>query len=265
MRAGKRLMTLILMLASVPALARQPVGRGISGSEDRDARRLLQRFVEDAAIIPGAWVEGLYVYQNQPGSNSSHFIGPLIAFRVVPNVEAGIRFGFLKQGSDTMPDGSGLSDIDLYAKYRLPGTGRGRAAIGALFKAPTGDEEKGLGTGKADIEIFGAWRADLEAVTLTANAGVRFNGNPDSPLEESEDSILLGAAILLPARSNLTFLIEATFESERTEGGESDARLTLGAQGFGLGRGSGLRGGLSIPLRDGAPDYELIFGAAFVY
>jgi hypothetical protein len=257
-------LTVVLLAVATPALA-QPAGGGARGSNDRDARRLLQRFVEDAAIIPGAWVEGQYVYQNLPGANSRHFAGPLIAFRLVDNVEAGIRFGYLKVDYDSGPDGSGLSDFDIYAKYRFPGGGARRGAVGALIKVPTADEEEGLGTGKADVEVFGAWRADLEAVSLVGNVGIRFNGNPDPPLAESQDSILLGAALLLPARSSLSFLVEATFESERTEGGDSDARLTLGVQGFGMDRGGGLRGGISIPLSDGAPDYEIIFGAAFVY
>jgi hypothetical protein len=229
-----------------------------------NARRLFVRFVEDAAIIPGGWIEGQFIFANDPGDKDRYFLGPLIAFRVGDRVEAGLRFGFLRVDIEGADDGSGLSDIDLYAKYRFR-RGKGRAAIGALFKAGTGDEDESLGTGEHDLELFLAWRADLEAVTLTANAGVRFNGNPGSPFPATDDSVLLGGGIVLPVREDLSFVVEATYESERIDGAGADTRLTLGAQGFGLMRGFGLRGAVSVPLSDNAPDYQFTLGAVFVY
>jgi len=265
---------LLLLQAAVPALCQTPPAGppdlGPPGPPpakknlgDRDDRRLFQRFIEDAAVSSGGWAEMQYRYDNLPGGKT-HFIGPLVAFKVVRDVEAGLRFGWLNTRPDTGPNGSGLSDLDLYAKYRFPG-GRARTAVGALVKIPTADEAKGLGTGERDAELFAAWRADLEAVSITANAGFRFNGDPAAPLPHTNDTLLLGGGVLLPAFPRLTIVIEGSYETNRIHGAAADGRLTLGMQSRG-GRGrGGFRGAVAIPLKDGAPDSEFIAGAFLTY
>ncbi len=271
MRDHRFVMVLLLACPWAPAarvLAQTPPA-GTAGAPsgkdmaDRNDRRLFQRFVEDAAVSPGGWIELQYRYDNLE-EGSRHLLGPVVAFKIVDDVEGGLRFGWQDVNPDAGMNESGLSDIDLYAKYRFPGA-RARSAVGALLKLPTADEEKGLGTGKQDVELFAAWRADLEAVSIVANAGVRFNGDPDPPLPPTDDSILLGGALLLPATPGLTFAIEATYETERFEGAGSDARLTLGAQARGRGGRGGLRGAIAFPLSDGAPDYEVIVGGFLTY
>jgi hypothetical protein len=227
------------------------------------ARRLFQRFVEDAVIAPGGWVEAQYHYENLVAS-SRHFVGPLIAFKVIDDLEAGLRFGYVDVRSDSGPDGSGVSDIDLFLKYRLPGGGRGRVALGFLFKAPTGDETQGIGTGEPDFELFSAYRANLEAVTLVASVAARFNGEPRGT-SSTEDSFLLGAGLILPATPALAFVIEGTYETERIDGTGDDARLTVGVQAAGVRRRGGFRGAVAIPLNDGAPDVEVFAGAYIAY
>src|SRR5207245_202125 len=257
------------MLAQSPPPAQNPAFEAPAApvpskpATDRNGRRLFQRFIEDAAVIPGGWVEGQYRYEKS-SDGSSHFAGPLIAFKVARDVEAGLRFGFLDVRPDRGPSNSGTSDIDLYAKYRLPG-GPGRFALGVLAKAATADETKGLGTGKPDYEIFGAYRVDLEAVSLVANTGVRFNGQPDPPSQSSTDSYLVGGAILLPTSQRPTFVIEGSYETERLHGGKDDGRLTLGFQSYGEGRRGGFRGAVGFPMTNGAPDLELLFGAFLTY
>lgn len=252
----------LLLASSTGPLAAQPAGS--SAPADRDARRLLQRFVEDAAIVPGGWTEGQLVYANLPEEESRWSIGALLAFKVTEQVEAGLRLAYLSVDAHDEPDGSGLSDIDLYAKYRFHG-GAGRCALGGLIKAPTGDEQEGLGTGKTDVEGFFACRADLQAVTFAANLGARYNGDADPPLPAANASILAGGALLLPVGVSTTFLIEATYETERLDGSGTDARLTLGCQGVAERPGFGFRGGVSLPLSDQAPDYEVLFGAVYLY
>jgi hypothetical protein len=257
------LLGFLLSALCAGALHAQPAP-AVPGEGDRNARRLFVRFVEDAAVVPGGWVEGQYLYQNLE-AGSRHFAGPLIAFKVVEGVEAGLRFGYVDLRGGQGPDGAGLSDIDLFLKYRLPGKGASRVAIGALLKAPSADEAEGLGTGEPDLEGFVAWRADLEAVTLVASAGARFNGQPDPAFIDTEDSVLLGAAVLLPATERVTFSVEGTYETERLEGDDADGRLTLGLQAFSRRRQGGFRGAVTLPLTDGAPDTELFLGAYLTY
>ena len=254
---------LILAAASVtPLRAQAPAGAPARG--DRDGRRLFQRFAEDAAIIPGGWIEGVFTYENQPEEAERYFAGGLFAFRVGESAEAGLRMGWVRQDVQDGPHGSGLDDIDVYGKYRFGG-GSNRCAVGGVLTVATGDEEKGIGTGATDVEGFFACRADLAAVTLAGNLGARYNGDPDPPLPQANASMLAGGAILIPAGARTTFVIEGSWESERLDGAGSDARLTLGYSGAGPEPGFGFRGAIALPLADGAPDYEIIFGAVWVY
>ena len=233
-------------------------------SADRDARRLFQRFAEDAAIIPGGWVEGLLSYEHFDGGVDRAFLVGLLAFQVGEENEAGLRLGFEWLEADAPdPDGTGLADIDVYFKHRFAGASP--CAIGGLLKLPTADEDEGLGTGKADFEFFGACRANLEAVSFTANAGARYNGDPDPPFPESEVSILAGAGAIFPVGREMSIIVETTWESERLDGVGNDARLIIGLQGVATRPGFGFRGALALPLTDAAPDYQVVFGAVYLY
>ncbi|HET6277548.1 MAG TPA: hypothetical protein VFG08_02075 [Candidatus Polarisedimenticolia bacterium] len=231
---------------------------------DRDTRRLFQRFIEDAVVAPGGWVEGQFSYRNLPDDDDLYNLDALIAFHAGTNVEAGLRFGYVNLDAAPGPDGSGLSDVDLYGKYVFPG-GRNRLALGGLLKLPTADEDEGLGTGKPDLEAFGAWRGNYEGVTVTANAGIRLNGNPDSQTQSSEDSALVGAGLILPVTPASSIVIEWSLETRRFEGDSNDSRLTPGFQKMFRGGTGGLRGAVAIPLSDAAPDYQVIFGVFFTY
>ena len=261
-----------LMAAVLPAAAQAPDESGTQPAPapaaaqptNRDARRLFQRFAEDAAIVPAGWAEGQFVYTNLPGSGTHEFLGAQLAFRLTDQAEAGLRLGWAHLDANDVPSGSGLSDIDLYGKYRFHGSA-GRCALGGLVKVPTADEEKGLGTGSADVEVFGACRADLKAASATANAGVRYNGSTDAPLPDSQASVLLGGGLLIPTGQRATVVIEATYESERLDGAGSDARLTLGMQWSPPAPGLGFRGAVALPLSDAAPDSQIFFGAVWLY
>jgi hypothetical protein len=251
---------LVAMILGAPVAVWAQSG---SGGEERGEARLLQRFVEDAGIVPGGWIEAQYSYENL-NEGTRHRIGPIIAFRLGQDVEAGLRFGYERLSLDGLPDGSGVSDIDIFAKYRLPGAGS-RFALGGLFKIPTAEKDKGIGTGSSDLELFGSVRSDLQSVSLVGNAGVRLNGGTDPPFPPSEDSFLVGGGLLLPATPAATFSIEASYETRRFKGAHADGRLTLGVQTFGAARRGGFRGGIGIPLTDGAPDLNLIGGLYLVY
>jgi len=232
---------------------------------DRDSRRLFQRFAEDAAIIPGGWAEGQLSYEHVDSGVERADLGGLFAFGVGRSNEAGLRVGFEWLNAESPdPDGSGIDDIDLYFKHRLF-NGESHCALGGLMKLGIADEEKGLGTGKTDFELFAACRADTRGATFTGNVGARYNGQPDPPLPDSEVSILAGGGIILPTGKEISVVIEATWESERLDGSGNDARLILGLQGVATRPGFGFRGALALPLTDATPDYQILFGAVYLY
>jgi hypothetical protein len=247
-----------------PPPPQQQTARQASRPE-RDAQRLFQRFAEDAAIIPGGWVEGRFSWEHFDGGGDRFLLGGLFAFKVAEGAEVGLDFGYEDVDlKDFDLSGSGLSDINVYGKYRFHG-GTSPCAAGGLVKVPTADETKGLGTGKLDFEAFGSCRADLSAVTLTGNVGARYNGSPDAPYPDSQASVLAGAGLIFPAGKRVSVVIETSWESERLKGAGNDARLTLGVQGVPSRPGWGLRGAVVLPLNDSALDYQGLFGAVYIY
>ncbi|HUD72962.1 MAG TPA: hypothetical protein VMQ62_13465 [Dongiaceae bacterium] len=260
---GRVIAAAILAVCAAFAGARPAAAQAAASpyAEDRGGRRLFQRFVEDAAIVPGGWIEGVFTYDNQPDNAQRYFLGGQFAFRLGERAEAGLRLGFVRQEFDGADDGSGIADIDVYGKYRFGGP----CAAGGIVKIPSGDEGEGIGTGQPDVEGFFACRADFAAVSLAGSAGIRYNGKPDPPLPDSEASVLLGGGLLIPAGTRTTFVIEATWESERLSGAGNDARLTFGYSGAGPGPGFGLRVAVALPLSDAAPDYQVFVGAAWLY
>src|SRR5262245_50095039 len=244
--------------------AQQPQYQRQTPKSDRDARRLFQRFAEDAAVIPGGWMEGFLSYEHFENGVERVFLEGLFAFQVGEENEAGLKLGFeWLEADEPAVDGSGLADIEGYFKHRFSGSSP--CAIGGLLKLPTADEDEALGTGKADFEFFGACRANLQSVTFTANAGARYNGEPDPPFPESQVSVLAGAGAIFPVGREMSVVLEGTWESERFDGVGNDARLTIGLQGVATRPGFGFRGAVALPLTDAAPDYQVFFGAVYLY
>lgn len=243
--------------------ARTPVPPAATRQEvDRTTLRLFERFIEDAVLTP-VWAEFQYRYDNGEDSNAQ-FLGPLLAFRVSPRLEAGVTFGYKDVESETQPEGSGLSDIDLYLKYVTPGGRANRWAFGGVLKAPTADEDQGLGTGKTDLEVFGAWRLNLGASTLTANLAFRYNGSASTPAGNVDDTFLIGVGLISPATPRVAIIVEAAYETERFEGSEGESSaLSAGVQVAGRKGRGGFRASAGLPLSGGASDLILVGGAYF--
>lgn len=244
-------------------------------AEENQQYRFFQLFVEDAAIVPTQWWEaqvryvssGEYRSVNITDSDTLAF-SPIVAFALRDALEVGailsvedIDYGFNQKSS------SGLSDTDIYAKYRIKKEPID-LTFGALATLPTGDEDEGRGTGKLNLEIFGSARKALEKGTvITGILGFRFNR--DATLLERVDlnaktSVLLGGGLIYPLTKSLAFSGEITIESERYEGVDSDIRVTPGLQ-FKAFKNSLLRVGAGVGLSDGAPDFEAIFSYAYTF
>lgn len=68
---------------------------------------------------------------------------------------------------------SGIGDVTLTARYRLPGRGRTGIALGSDVRLPTGREEDLLGAGEATVRalVIGSWEARRVAVHMNGAVG----------------------------------------------------------------------------------------------
>jgi hypothetical protein len=80
------------------------------------------------------------------------------------------------------PEQHGLhvGDTRLDLTYAFPGTAAFRAALMASLKLPTGDENKGFGSGKTDAGIFLITRFTHEKIALYLHPGVIFPEDPET-------------------------------------------------------------------------------------
>lgn len=77
---------------------------------------------------------------------------------------------------------SGVGDSKLSFKYRVFDNPQHqmRGAFGVGFKFPTGSDEKGLGTGKTDFEVFTAFSKSYEKIIAHLNLGYVMTGDPNT-------------------------------------------------------------------------------------
>ncbi len=261
----------LLLGASGTAAAQSTAARSGSASATmEDSRRFLQIFIEDAAVVENGWIEGQVRYQDLSNDSDLLGIGPILAFSPVDGLEVGGRLSLLDVDFPGNNSESGLGDTTVYGKwqfFRNPV----QFAVGAELFLPTGDEEKFLGTGEFDAAVFASVRKNLAEAYVTGHFGFRKNndarvGGDLGPVIDldGKTSIFLGGGVMFPLSDRFALSGELTVETERYEDSDSAVALTAGAYWF-AGRGFSLRGGIGLGLDDGAPDVEVIFGAAWTF
>ncbi len=139
-------------------------------------------------------------------------IGGLFPYRMVKTSDESDIEGFKE---------SGIGDILATAKYRLINEQGMLPAIGifSMISFPTGDEEKGLGSGSTDVTVGGMLTKHFGPVNLYGNLGFLWSGweegDPNLVLENYQDSLLYGFGLEFPTTNNkIRLFSEFTFVHE---------------------------------------------------
>ncbi len=226
--------------------------------------RLFLSFVEDTALV-GRWRFEDLIDLDSDDRYVSSFLAAL-QLRQLPQVEIGGRLGLGSRDLPVgFPDNSGLTDLDLWAKYDIGPTLRGQVhfSAGALMSWPVGDEESGNGLDAYRIKLFGAGRRSVPWGAVSFHAGIRLNGDGESlgvPLD-GRTSVAVGAALIAPVTAVVSVIGEGTFESESYEGVGTAGRV-LGGVNWNVAGSWIVRGALAFGFGDGAPDTQFIAGLA---
>ncbi len=260
MRSATRRITLILALLALLA----PGALAQSSSDDR----LFLSFAEDATIVDSQWWEGQIELADWDNLDVMVLRG-IVAFQPLQDVEVGGRVGFGDTDSDFAlgPDGSGATDLDVWAKYYMRASGSDdEFALGGLLTIPTGDDAAGLGADSFGARFFGSWRRTLPNIIVTANAGVQLNedGMIGGVEIEGETAPFLAGGVIFPVSDRLTLTGEAKFEGERFDGADEDIRIVGGVNWRAAARGQ-VRIAIGIGLEDGAPDTQILGGYAYSF
>lgn len=270
MYSFKRSMTRWALFAAVacilgPVAWGQSTGRTVTSSSDR----LFLNFIEDGIVVDNQWWEGQVELVDGEVVDATLVRG-IVAFRPWVDIEVGGRVGFGETDAPgTIPDGTGATDLDAWAKYYFNNTGDSNTefAVGAIVTIPTGDDTAGLGMDAFSAGVFGAMRYRLGIGIATGKVGVRTNGNGrqfGSPEVDGEVSPSVGVGLIAPWTDRVSFIAEANWEAKRFEGGDSDTRVLGGISWRAASRGI-VRAAVAFGLTDGAPDAQLIAGYAYTF
>ena len=260
---------LLAILVCVPAAAQTDSAQEDTSTPPRQAGatdRLFLSFAEEATLVDRQWWEGQIEFLDGSGFDATILRG-IAAFQPWDQVEFGGRVGFGDTSrAGTLADGSGATDLDLWAKYLFNPEGKTQFAGGGVATIPTGDDAAGLGFDSFSFGAFGSLRHQGNRFLYTGNIGINTNGNGQifGTNISGDTSFTAGAGILIPTSGRLTFVGEARYGSERFSGFDSDTRL-LGGINLGVGKGGVFRAAISVGLTDGAPDSQLIAGYAATF
>jgi hypothetical protein len=241
-------------------------GAASLGGDDR----LILSFVEDPALVGRQHWEGQidWAADNEYADLAVARLIAAFTFAGLPRVEIGVRAGFGRVDSSLSQRESGIVDTDIWAKMKLKRSSDGKwdSAVGALFRVPTGDYKKGLGTDAVQAEWFVAGSRVFPMVVLVGHVGVASSaaGRIGGVSLEGKVAGSAGLGLLMPLSQPVSLLFEATYDGARFEGTDDDSRLLAGFNWEVHWRGK-LRGGLSTGLSDRAPDVQLLvsYAAAF--
>jgi hypothetical protein len=260
---------LLIVLACLPVAAQTDAPEPTTSTTTRTAHatdRLFLSFAEEATLVDRQWWEGQAEVQDGDGFDA-RLLRAVAAFQPWAQVEFGGRVGFGDTSlPGTLPDGSGATDLDLWAKYHFGSSGRTQFAAGGLATIPTGDDTAGLGFDSFAFGVFGSMRHQGERLTFSGNVGVNRDGDGQlfGVSLDGETSFTAGAGVLIPSSDRVTFVGEARFQSERFTGADADTRI-LGGINLGAGKSGVFRAALALGLTDGAPDGQLTVGYAAMF
>lgn len=235
-----------LLLASA-ASAQMQSSSAYTTTDDLSDVRLFLGWIPDATFTRGVDVEPWLRWGNYDRL-STISAGALAGVWVNEDLEVGGRWGFTSFDHDDFGEESGLNDLTLYGRYRLPLEVDPVVAVGGEFTLPVGDDD--IGQGNFDFHVFGAMRYDVEgAVTLTAHAGIESVDRRDR-----EAGIRLGGGVIAPMTEELALVAELSLTTAY------DWAAVLAGVDYELPPGGHLRAALALGLDDAAPDVELLLG-----
>jgi hypothetical protein len=263
----RKLIVALALIALPTAVAAQT---RTSNPALNDPDRLFLGFIEDAAIVSQQWWEGQIQFVDGLYENDAVDITAIYgvaAFQPVSDLEVGGRVGFGDSDIDGFDgDGSGATDLDLWAKYYIGANNEDTDwSLGGVVTVPTGDDTAGLGSDAFAVSGFSAVRHRLDKATVTGHLGLQMNGDgraAGSTVDlDGQFAVQLGAGVIAPFTDDLSLVGELVYRGERFDGFDDDARL-LGGVNWKVGNRGIVRAAVAVGLMDAAPDAQLIFGYA---
>ena len=188
---------------------------------------------------------------------TTHQLGVLLAAGLTDALDLVIGQPRLRIASTAGETARGAGDASLDLKWRFYERGRTSFSLKPGVTLPTGDEARGLGTGKATYALFLVGSFEGEPWTMHLHTGYKANRNR---LGQPVDVLHLSTAAVYQATRRVKLVADWALDTDfELSTGRQPAWLVLGAI-CSLGENLDLDLGARQGLNRVAPDTTLLFG-----
>lgn len=227
--------------------------------DTKDNIHLFQSFHEDAIIAKTPYVDAGLSFASYDGF-STFDLGAQGGYGVNPDLEITSRLAFRSYSADGADGQSGITDLLVSGRYRLPVEGL-KATAGGYITLPIGSED--IGQSHFNFGAFAALRHPLSnGMVVTGNLGLEFyetknytyDSNTFDLKEETEyeTALRIAGGVIYPVNEQVNAIGELVIKTE------GDYMMLSGGADYKL-KGTGrVRGALGIGLDNGAPDFQLM-------
>jgi len=198
---------------------------------------------------------------NWESNDMEHEFCSVVNYGLSDSLDAGFEMPFVRINPVNGELEKGLGDIVLRMKYRIINETDAYPAflIKPTFKIPSGDEEKGLGSGKSDAGILLVLSKSFGNFSGYLNAGYNMLDLPKDKFW-SDNTAFIGLGFSQPVNERVTLLGELTYEPNFNSRRSDDPFDMVWGVNYNLSQTAMLDFALRSGLTDASQDYSVISG-----
>ncbi len=186
-----------------------------------------------------------------------------LSYGIVENVDLVLTLPYqwvkVEEGGLITSDEDGISDVVLEAKWRFFEKSGYSLALKPGIIFPTGDDDKGLGTGRTGYHLFLIGSKELGAWAFHANLGYMRNENK---ADEEKDLWHASLATTWEAVKNLKLVVNIGIERNSDKSSSIDPAFAIGGIIYSLAENVDLDCGVKYGLTSSETDWSLLAGVA---
>ncbi len=211
---------------------------------------------------------GEYAHEDEEGvTENSTTIVPVLAYGIRDNmdIEICVPYQYIrtKEEGDTATE-DGVSDVEIDLKWRFYERGSLSFALRPLISLPTGDEEKGLGTGRVGGSILFYATEEVKPWAFHLNLGYRRNENKLDE-DEREDIWHASLASEVEVARDLKLLVDIGVETNSDKSSDTHPAFILGGVIYSLSEYLDVDFGLKGGLNKTEADYSILTGVTLKF
>jgi len=201
-----------------------------------------------------------YGHDSEEGVKTDQWtIGMTFTYGLVDtlDISAGIPYLYLKEKDGETIKEDGIGDLTLDIKYRFYEKDGLRIALKPGLSFPTGNYERGLGSGRISGRIFLIIDKEFETVTLFLNTGYIRNENK---VEERKDLWHMSLAGEYRLMESLKIALNTGIETNPEKGSNTHLIFLLGGIVYSVTDSFDLSGGIKTGLSSAETDLSVLTG-----